>query len=128
MVLRKLTVTVSLIYWTLLLFLPSLILLPADHFHFEPSSSATAPALFRIPLLLDLSLHAVPALSLLADFILFERKYGKNETHLGAPLVTLVATLWFSWWMEYCASFNGSCKCSHYVSPLLLNVRNLQFL
>lgn len=65
----------------------------------------------RIPLRLDLSLHAVPAITLLADFLLFEKKYTKKELLYGAPAVSLGYTVFYAWWVERCASFsNGRCK------------------
>jgi len=91
-----LSMVVASIYWTLLLLAPHLIMLS------EPTVT------FRTPLLIDLSIHAVPALSLLSDFILFEHKYSPSETCYVAPLVTVVAAVWYSWWTEYCARFNGT--------------------
>jgi hypothetical protein len=63
----------------------------------------------RIPLSVDLALHAVPALSLLADFMIFEKKYSRNQVTYGAPLVAATFTVWYAWWVERCASFNGVC-------------------
>ncbi len=72
------SVIVSSIYWSLLTFAPNLIV-PAAHDHpasqgngidatrlIAPSSSHASPPSFRIPLWIDLSLHAVPVLALLA--------------------------------------------------------------
>ncbi|GAW06622.1 conserved fungal protein [Lentinula edodes] len=72
-----LSITISSIYWPLLLLATQLILQNGSG---EPSSSPHAPQpLLRIPLPMDLSLHAVPALTLLADFLLFEKKYTRKE-------------------------------------------------
>jgi len=105
MIAMPLAVVISTIYWTLMLFFPSLILQTDPSI---ASSTGEAPLLLRIPLRMDLALHATPALSLLADFVLFERKYTKKQALVGAPIVAGAATLWYSWWAEYCASFNGS--------------------
>jgi len=101
---------VSAVYWSLILFFPSLILkqqLVAS----EPSSSLTVPELIWIPLDTDLSLHAAPAVTLLVDFLLFEKKYTKKQVRIWAPLVTLLCGTGYSCWVEYCASYNKICKC-----------------
>ncbi|KIM80725.1 hypothetical protein PILCRDRAFT_821982 [Piloderma croceum F 1598] len=96
-----LAVIIALIYWTLILFYPSLILLT------DPLSS-TPEALVWTPLPIDLALHAVPGLALFIDFILLESKFSKNEARYGAPLVVFLSTVAYSSWAEYCATFNGS--------------------
>ena len=106
----QLSVVVSTIYWTLLLFFPSLILQPIPGTP-VPSSSEEAPAMARIPLSLDLALHAAPAISLLLDFFLFERSYGQRAAALGATAMCVVYCVWYGTWVEYCASKNnGWCK------------------
>ncbi|KAJ7470655.1 FAR-17a/AIG1-like protein [Mycena latifolia] len=92
---------VSSIYWTLLLTFPHLILqaMPAD-----AASSVTV----GLPLRIDLALHAVPCLALLADFMIFERRYGRKAIIYVAPPVALVCTVWYGWWVEHCASKNGT--------------------
>ncbi|KAE9399284.1 hypothetical protein BT96DRAFT_1019605 [Gymnopus androsaceus JB14] len=77
------------------------------HFDGEPSSSSDSPQFIRIPLRTDISLHAVPAITLLADFLLFERKYTKNEVLYGAPAVSLGYSALYAWWVEHCATFNN---------------------
>src|ERR1700722_8610264 len=96
-----------LFYWTLLFIHPSLILIPEPQLT-SPSSSII---LARIPLSIDLAIHLAPALTLFADFVLLERKYTENAASYGAPLVVSLSTVWYSCWVEYCARFNGSCKC-----------------
>lgn len=76
----------------------------------EPSSSAVAPPLMRIPLNVDLSLHVAPVITLLADFVFFERKYTKKQVRIGAPLAVLLCGTWYSCWVEYCASYNKTCE------------------
>jgi hypothetical protein len=97
---------VSSIYWTLLLSFPHLILQAL------PESSASP----FLPLTMDLALHAAPCLSLLADFMIFERKYSRKALFYVAPTVTLVCTVWYGWWVEHCALKNGTCA-STCVSP-----------
>ncbi|KAJ7105758.1 FAR-17a/AIG1-like protein [Mycena crocata] len=90
---------VSSIYWTLLLFFPHLIIQAA------PAESTESSVL---PLSIDLCLHAAPCLTLLADFMIFERRYGRQSTIYAAPAVTLLCTVWYGWWAEHCASKNGT--------------------
>ncbi|EGN95389.1 hypothetical protein SERLA73DRAFT_142019, partial [Serpula lacrymans var. lacrymans S7.3] len=63
MVSLPLAIVVSAVYWSLLLLFPSLIL--QRKLESEPSSSSQVPEIIRIPLNIDLALHAVPALTLL---------------------------------------------------------------
>lgn len=104
----QLAVVISTIYWTLLAFVPQLILRPDPAFT-VPTSSSTVPPLIRIPLKMDLAMHAAPAISLLIDFVFFERKYGKREALYGATAVAAMAGLWYACWVEYCAQQNGVC-------------------
>lgn len=106
----QLAIVISTIYWSLITLAPSLILPPDTTATSEPSSSTTAPVLFRIPLSMDLALHASPAITLFLDFVLFEKSYSARETTYGAPAVGMLSTVWYSWWVERCASINGTCK------------------
>ena len=101
---------ISSIYWSLLLLFPSLILRPEESSGPEPSSSSETLSFTRIPLEMDLALHAVPAISLLLDFFLFEKKYSKNQARYGGFIVTTIAAIGYGWWVEYCAQFNGICE------------------
>jgi hypothetical protein len=105
----QLAVVISSIYWTLLLVFPSLII-AKDPRVAEPSVSGEAPPEIRLPLKHDLALHAVPGLSLLLDFILFEQPYTGKIVTLGAPLVCLAYAVGYGSWVEYCATFNGTCE------------------
>ncbi|KAF8969985.1 FAR-17a/AIG1-like protein [Flammula alnicola] len=98
-----LSVVVSLIYWSLLLLFPKLII---PQVMSESSSSATAPVLFRLPLSVDLSLHAAPAVSLMLDFFLFEAKYNKRDVRVAAPIAVVAFALWYCIWVEYCGKMN----------------------
>ncbi|KAJ7285965.1 FAR-17a/AIG1-like protein-domain-containing protein [Mycena rebaudengoi] len=89
---------VSSIYWTLILLFPRLILR-------EIPSQET---LDFLPLRIDLALHAAPCLSLLADFIIFEQKYSRTEIVYVAPVLTMLCTAWYGWWVERCGSKNGT--------------------
>ncbi|OJA10951.1 hypothetical protein AZE42_04646 [Rhizopogon vesiculosus] len=98
-------IVVSAVYWSLFFFFPFLIL-PPQVAASEPSSSSAVPELLRIPLNVDLCLHVTPAVTLLADFLLFEKKYTKKQVQIGAPLVAFLAGTWYACWVEYCASYN----------------------
>ena len=76
----------------------------------EPTSSNAVPKFIRLDLNVDLALHAVPALTLFLDFILFERPYSHKAARRGAPLLSVLAALWYGSWVEYCASYNGTCE------------------
>ncbi|KJA27534.1 hypothetical protein HYPSUDRAFT_35449 [Hypholoma sublateritium FD-334 SS-4] len=104
MVALPVSVVISLIYWSLLLLFPSLII-PAMGADATGSSSA-APLLFYLPLHVDLSLHAVPAISLILDFFLFEKKYSQREVGV-APFVAVAFASWYAIWVEYCSKMNG---------------------
>jgi hypothetical protein len=106
---HQVAVVVSTIYWTLILVYPQLILIK-DPLYSASSSSSEAPPLVRVPLLIDLSLHATPALTLLADFAFFEKRYSKNATSYGAPFAVALATIGYATFVEYCAAFNGTCE------------------
>ena len=99
---------VTTIYWTLILFFPTLILRPAPE-PSEPSATQSPDGLARIPISLDLALHAVPAISLLTDFFVFEKSYGPWPAKTGATIMSAAFGIWYSCWAEYCASYNGSC-------------------
>jgi len=116
----QIAVVISSIYWTLLLAFPTLILpsLPIDPS--EPSSSGAAPALARIPLSVDVSLHAVPAISLLLDFLFFERKYSKKAAYALGPVLALAYAVGYGWWVEYCAKHNGVCELPPTVGPVFI--------
>ncbi|KAK0205386.1 FAR-17a/AIG1-like protein [Desarmillaria ectypa] len=92
------------VYWTLLLLFPSLILqkyVPA-----EPTSSHDALPLARIPLPLDLAMHVVPGLSLVLDFLVFEKKYSQEHIKLAVPVVLTCGGMYSSW-AERNAKLNG---------------------
>ncbi|KAF9483902.1 hypothetical protein BDN70DRAFT_873302 [Pholiota conissans] len=102
------SVVISLIYWSLLALFPSLIIPPMNSTEpSTPSSSSTSPPLFYLPLTVDLSLHAVPAISLTLDFFFFERKYTKKEVHVIAPIAAAGFALWYGSWVEYCGKMNN---------------------
>jgi hypothetical protein len=96
---------ISLIYWPLVILSPQLILPPASD-----SANTAEISPFRMPLWIDLALHATPALSILADFFLFESKYQWKDVQVGAPITTAAFALWYGLWVEHCGKINGVCK------------------
>ncbi|CAA7271803.1 unnamed protein product [Cyclocybe aegerita] len=103
-----LAVVISSIYWTLLVFFPALIIQKnlSGPSGAVPSSSTNATPEFRLPLTIDLALHAAPALSIILDFFVFERKYNKNEVEAGAPVAISLYALGYTLWVEHCAQKN----------------------
>ncbi|SJL10540.1 uncharacterized protein ARMOST_13927 [Armillaria ostoyae] len=83
------------VYWTLLLLFPSLIL--QKYVPSEPTSSHDALPLARIPLPLDLAMHVVPGLSLVLDFLVFEKKYSQELVKLAVPVVLTCGGMYSSW-------------------------------
>ncbi len=69
----------------------------------------------RLPLSTDLALHAAPAISLIIDFYLLERKYPKSVSRYGSFVLAAIVGTWYACWVEYCASYNGFCAS---LSPL----------
>lgn len=105
---------IATIYWSLILLMPDLILRAPEVGEWEPTSARNAPALIRIPIKLDLSLHAIPSAALILDFFWLERKYTKSQAQRGGAVVTVLAAVWYGCWVEYCASYNGICKPNTY--------------
>ncbi|KAH9952158.1 FAR-17a/AIG1-like protein [Amylocystis lapponica] len=112
MIAMPIAVVVSSIYWGLLLFAPDMILQPVnvsinpDQIS-VPSSSDMAPNLWRIPLPVDLALHASPVISLVVDFFFFEVKYSRREAVSGGFAVCNIAGLVYGSWVEWLATYNG---------------------
>lgn len=108
----QLAVVISSIYWTLLIFFPQLIIAQNIQQPGAPSSSSEAPAPFYLPLSIDLALHAAPTISLVVDFFAFESKYTEKEVRIAVPTIMAAYTLFYSSWVEFCASKNhGICEC-----------------
>ncbi|KAF9643042.1 hypothetical protein BDM02DRAFT_3104938 [Thelephora ganbajun] len=101
-----LEVTISSIYWTLIILFPHLILMDEPPTSEQTSSSASA-TLMRVPFKVDLALHAVPGIALVLDFFFFEERYTKYQVARVVPLTTILFGLWYVSWVEYCASHNG---------------------
>lgn len=99
--LHQLSIVVSSLYWTLFFILPRLPTIAQNEQTTESSSLV-------IPMHIDLALHLVPVLALLADFIFLEEKLSESEVRYGVPIVTVLFTIWYGSWAEYCGSFNGS--------------------
>lgn len=101
-----LTFVISSIYWTLILMFPRLIMWVGPP---EGSSIPTEiPEMWRIPLSMDLSLHAVPLIAVALDFLVFERKYTERQQRVHAPILTALYAVWYGAWVEWCASYNGT--------------------
>jgi len=116
------TVVVFAIYWSLLFLFPHLIL-QGKPGSTPPSSTSSAQAeVFRIPLSLDLALHAAPAVSLLLDFFAFERAYGRFEAGWGATIATSLFGIWYAVWVEYCAGYNGTFPYPFLNNPLPVRI------
>ncbi|WVW83274.1 hypothetical protein I302_105293 [Kwoniella bestiolae CBS 10118] len=101
---------ISSIYWGIILLKPELMLPPNPVLasSSEPSSSGAEDPLFRIPLLMDLSMHALPAVALIIDFFFLERKYKPPASTFGALALAATFGTAYSLWVEHCASINGS--------------------
>lgn len=103
-------VVVSGIYWSLILFAPSLILPPPPPTSFSSSpkaSDSNSPLnLVWIPLHVDLTVHLLPALFLIADFYLLEEKYTKRDVNTYGPIMTLLFGGWYVGWVEWLALYN----------------------
>ncbi|GJE95192.1 FAR-17a/AIG1-like protein [Phanerochaete sordida] len=109
MIAMPLATVISTIYWGLLLFMPHLILRAPEKGEWQPQvPSDDVPDLLRVPIKLDLALHAVPGTALILDFFLFEVKYAKHTARYGGAIVAAIASFWYSCWVEYCASYNGT--------------------
>jgi len=105
--------TISSIYWGLLLFAPDLILprLPpgaANPLGVVPGEPSSESHLARIPLHLDLALHAVPGISMALDFFLFEKKYTWKQAWKQAPLLVVLFVFWYGGLTEYLGKLNNN--------------------
>ncbi|WWC69613.1 uncharacterized protein I206_103556 [Kwoniella pini CBS 10737] len=100
---------ISSIYWSIILFAPELMLPPNPELSSssEPSAEAKDP-LFRIPLLMDLSMHALPAVALAIDFFFLEKKFKPPASNIGSFVLAATFGTGYSLWVEHCASINGS--------------------
>ncbi|KAK8869955.1 hypothetical protein IAR55_000524 [Kwoniella newhampshirensis] len=113
---------ISSIYWSLVLLAPHLMFpaSPDAGSSSEPSSSGGQELLFRIPLWMDISMHLAPALALIADFFILERKFRPPVSTYGALLLATTFGTAYGFWAEHCASINGN-----FAYPFL-NIMNLQ--
>ncbi|KAF8488781.1 FAR-17a/AIG1-like protein [Gautieria morchelliformis] len=98
---------VALIYWTLLLFFPAMILPPVPGWNSEPSSSSATPPLSRVPLSIDLALHATPTIALVTEFIVVQTPYSSYDVTYIAPVLAAFAGVGYGSWAEHCARHNG---------------------
>ncbi|KAI9065112.1 hypothetical protein FKP32DRAFT_1590866 [Trametes sanguinea] len=106
MIALPIAIVVSVVYWGLLLLMPNMILM-SDPETTTPTSSSRIPRPEQLPLQVDLAIHAVPAISMFVDFYFFESRYSKTASRWGVLVLSAVCSIWYSTWVEYCASFNG---------------------
>ncbi|KAI0831481.1 FAR-17a/AIG1-like protein [Trametes gibbosa] len=106
MIALPISIVISTIYWNLLLFMPHMILM-SDPETTTPTSSSEVPLPERIPIEVDLALHAAPAITMFIDFYFLERRYSKRASRWGSIVLAGLAGAWYSWWVERCASYNG---------------------
>ncbi|KAG8861145.1 hypothetical protein FRB96_003095 [Tulasnella sp. 330] len=112
MVSMPLCLVVSLIYWTLLFFLPRLII-QSGIAGSEPSSDPFTEGnvfgpLFLIPLQVDLALHLSPFIVLATHFYLTEGKYSAHTSEVWAPITAVIFATWYAGYQEWCAAYNGT--------------------
>ncbi|KAK4053440.1 hypothetical protein OIV83_001606 [Microbotryomycetes sp. JL201] len=88
---------VSVLYWGMQFYDPKLLTPPGT--------------MFKIPLFLDISIHALPALFLWIDFLVFSPRMSKSVNPL---LISALGTLAYTTWMEYAAAQN-----KHFPYPFL---------
>jgi hypothetical protein len=74
-----------------------------------PTNLDAPPALFRIPLSIDIAMHGLPGPFLLVDFFLLEKKFSKDTVNRSGPMLAAAIGSAYALWVEYCASYNGSC-------------------
>ncbi|KAL9933649.1 hypothetical protein V8E36_007307 [Tilletia maclaganii] len=101
---------IAALYWTLLSINPDL-LIPSVKKPDPSNPGAFIMESIRLPIWLDLRLHAFPGVLMLIDYYAFSPAWSKN-TH--ALIVGGVPTLIYVAWATLCAHFNG-----HYPYPLL---------
>jgi len=113
MIALPVAVVVTTVYWSLYFLMPEMILKPLpDATTPEPDeivpSSLGHTGLQRIPLRIDLSLHAAPAIALILDFYFVERRYPRSQAIYGSFLACAMACVAYASWVEYLAQFNDS--------------------
>ncbi|KAG9016363.1 hypothetical protein FRB90_003113 [Tulasnella sp. 427] len=102
-----LEVVVAAIYWSLILLMPALMVPTMQNPTTEPTSaSPPLPALFFIPVPIDLALHLSPVVSLILHFFLLEAKYSVRWVNQWAPAVAAAYATWYSAFAEWCAIEN----------------------
>lgn len=118
----QLNVSVSAIYWSLIIFFPQLILgqNPVGSTEEAIAGAAASGVIpFFIPLKYDLALHLLPAIAILADFIFFEKQFPSVWCK-RVPATMGVYGLFYSSWVEFCAKQNdGWCKFAFSTIPLV---------
>lgn len=109
-------VMVSLLYWTFLAIDPAL-LIPSRKVPDTLNPGQFVMETVRLPLLIDLCMHAFPAILLLVDFLVFSPPLPLRcpSVLTSWPIWTSVlSTMSYCLWAEVCNAHNG-----HYPYPLL---------
>ncbi|WVR05049.1 hypothetical protein IAU60_002061 [Kwoniella sp. DSM 27419] len=104
-------IVISSIYWSIILIAPQLMLPPRPDLQSAPepaSAEAVGDGLFRIPLWMDMSMHLLPAVALILDFFILEKKFHPPSSTIGALLLAASFGAGYSIWIEHCATINGA--------------------
>ncbi|KAK0468981.1 FAR-17a/AIG1-like protein [Desarmillaria tabescens] len=107
MVAMPVEAVIASIYWTLITFFPSLI---------KISATVDGTPVPFLPLSIDLSLHAIPGIALVADFLLLEKKYSQRTVARYSIPTMVACTVSYGAWVEWCAHING-----YFTYPFLTN-------
>ena len=102
----SLNVVVSLVYWSLKLFIPHLIMAEKDG---------------GIPLLLDIQIHMIPLLTVAIDYFCFMERWNVPFLRAYAIVASLTTLYWF--WLEYLITDGAS-----YPYPFLNVEKNLRII
>jgi hypothetical protein len=94
------------LYYPILLTRPELVLPHAE----KSAAAASVPRLLYRPLPVDFAIHAVPALSVLLDFLVFGTKFMRREVEVEASAYVFAFANWYACFLEWTASHNGDCE------------------
>ncbi|KDN40424.1 hypothetical protein K437DRAFT_258649 [Tilletiaria anomala UBC 951] len=101
---------VSILFWSIFTYDPNLLVPPIERY--DPQSPGLAIKVpVKIPIEIDLALHAAPSLFLLVDYLVFSPPFFKS---MKPAAVSTTLTIAYCVWVERCAFKNG-----HFPYPLL---------
>lgn len=63
----------------------------------------------RVPLAIDLALHASPIVALVTEFYLFQTPFASRDVTYIAPIFLALSGMGYALWAEHCAKHNGQC-------------------